>query len=190
MKKKPKKPGKPKEKQRELAIPLEYIRKAYISAEGSLSAAAAACDISVRRYKDYIYDIYKKEMAETIEDLIEKRADRITRITSKLLDTIEKKADLSLEIMSASKEERKPENFALLPLFNLKEQQFFIFLMQIYAKHRGFSLSYNPQDYSIGDNEKAFTEEDSQILEGAIRETAKKKPELLNELRVIIGGKA
>jgi len=184
------KPLTPPNRQCQVATPLKHIKDAYIKAEGLLSMAAESLQMSIRLFKYYIYDYYREEMEEVIEMVIEKRADKVMRISNKILSTVERKTDLTLEILNQNHEERKAEDFALLPLFTIKEQQFLIFILQLYAKHRGFSLIYNAQDFTVdATQEGILSEEERQVFGSAIKEVARHNPEIIGQLRVIQGGK-
>lgn len=175
---------------RHILLPLNVIKTAYIAAKGLITVAAEACGLTVRQYKNYLYSYYKEEMAEVIESVIETRADRLMRVCDKVLNGIEKKTDLSLEIMSIAPEQRTPEDFELLKYLQVREMQFLVFMMQIYAKHRGFSLVYNAADYSVdtttGDK---LAVEEQQIVSEGLKEVARYNPEIISQLKVIQGGK-
>lgn len=188
-KKQPQKPKKQAAKS-EILIPLDVIKEAYVQGEGQLSVAARFAGIPVRRYKVYLYEHYAAEMQETIEEVIEIRADHFTTISSKLLKMIETKIDLAAEIMSVPASERKKENFEWLPFFTIREQQFLIFMMQIYAKHRGFSLVYKAQDFTVDTTTGDKLEpEERQIIQDGLKEVARYNPEIIGQLRVIQGGR-
>ncbi len=171
-------------------IPLEVIKTAYIVAKGLITVAADACQISVRQYKNYLYVHYKKEMAEVIEATIEKRADDLMGICDKIFQIIKLKADLSIEIMSVPKEQRKAEDFDLLKTLSIREMQFLVFMLEVYGKHRGFGRVYDAADYdTVTDQKQIMEEEEKQVLNDSLLELKKHKPEIISQLRVVEGGR-
>jgi len=174
----------------QVLITLDQIKTAYIKSEGLLSVAAQLCNINIRRYKVYLYRHYKDEMAEVIEDVIEQRADKIMKLSNRMLHMIQLKTDLAIEIMEVPKDQRTPELFDYLKVLSIREQQFFIFLLQIYAKHRGFSLVYNSSDFTVETTGEHLLEpEERQVLSDGFKEVAKYNPEIFTQLKVIQGGK-
>jgi len=174
----------------DILLPLNVIKTAYIAAKGLITVAAEACGLTVRQYKNYLYSYYKEEMAEVIESVIETRADRLMVVCDKVMRTVELKAELANEIMSLPPEQRTVDGFELLKPLAIREMQFLVFMMQIYAKHRGFSLVYNASDYSVdtttGDK---LAVEEQQIVSEGLKEVARYNPEIIGQLKVIQGGK-